>query len=111
MNTNLGFGSVLDPYGIRISRHALDRYCERRGWAKNGTQREIADACIRELLTRCVSQRPPAAMIGGHNTTTRRYKVGNLAFITSADHSVLITVYLLEQNAKKRDRKRRKAVK
>lgn len=81
---------MIDPDTIHISRHALSRYCERRGWAAD--DHVEADRTIRKLLQRVAHKNPPIAVVNGH-TPSRRYISGGMAWVTSADATTLITFY------------------
>lgn len=89
MRTDLGIQTALDVDRLSISRHALERYVERRHG--NGTSWAEADAAMRRMLRGCTTQRP--AVFCAKGDPVRRYTASGFAFIVSADHSTLITVY------------------
>jgi hypothetical protein len=82
----------LDPWTVGVSRHAITRYQERRGWAPSPDADREAVEAIRELLSRVAHKRPPLMLTERHHPA-RKYKVGELVFIVSADYTNVITCY------------------
>jgi hypothetical protein len=80
-------GATLDPETVKITRHALERYTERR----HGASYVLAEAKIRKLLGRCSTQSPPVQV--RPEGATRRYRCGSFVFIVSADCSTVITMW------------------
>lgn len=96
---------ALDAATIRISRHAVDRYLEHRGWNTfDQIARLEAEYCIREILGRAAGKQPPLYMRMGAKPT-RRWHIGNMAWITNADNDVLITMYPLASTASRQAKK------
>lgn len=62
---------ALDPDTICVTRHAVARYMERRGWpAADGVSRLMADDAIRDLLWRhCTTKNPPITFRPGHKAS------------------------------------------
>lgn len=73
-----------DPDTIRISRHALERYGERRHGG--------GEAGLRRMLGRCADRNPPLFLSRAHGPG-RRYTWGQFTFVTDADSQTVITVY------------------
>lgn len=97
--------STLDADTCRVTHHAVERYMRRRG-GRCGPA--AAEAALRRLLRRA-SDGPRAPIIVTHEGRTgRRYVVGELALVLSADHTTLITFYQWERKSPSKQRKRRK---
>lgn len=78
--------SSFDPATVHISKHAMERYCERRR-----TNPEFAEAGVRRLLARAAEKPlPPVRVIDGRSG--RQILVGEFKLTLSADCGVLITV-------------------
>lgn len=82
--------ATLDVDCLMVTRHALDRYIEKRGGGRNRDM-AFADRKLRELLRKAEGKSSPIFLTQGR--AVRRYVTGGFAFITSADNSTLITVY------------------
>lgn len=101
---------MIDPWHIRLSRHAVDRYMERRGWAQSYAYRQDAEAALRNLLARCSHQNPPVKLVKGN--ACRLYQSGDFRFVVSTDQCVVITCHhvgMRPQDRKRRSKAARKA--
>lgn len=81
----------IDPEGCTLTWHAIGRYAARRKgatvqWAENG---------LRRLLARAADQpMPPLEYRQGR--LGRRYTVGDICLVLSADNGTVITIYPLD---------------
>ena len=92
---------VLDYLTMTISRHAIDRYLERRGGdASDALERDDADWAIRDLLSRVAHRNEPIYQ-DAEGRQCRRYVVGELAFLISTDCETVITMYTHNPNRPK----------
>lgn len=98
MTTVLNVGQ-LDPGRIHISRHALERYMERRGWQHGPEKEAEAERAMRWLLLDVAHQRPPIFTLNGY--CSRRFVGGGMAWIVAADFSTLITFYPIRPKSQK----------
>lgn len=87
---------------IQVTRHALDRYVERRG----GTW-ESADEAIRDMLDRVAHKNPPVQLRSGLSPS-RTYMVGEWQFVVSADKLAVITCYPRRTTGQGKGKRRRK---
>lgn len=80
---------MFNPERIIISRHAIERYQQRRSRLSDAE----AEAAIRSLLRRVCHQCPPIAFRAGYEHAVRRYRQGGLDFVVTADGQRLLTLY------------------
>jgi len=84
---------MLDPHTVRLTRHVVDRYMERRGWpTSDEISRLDAEATIRNLLSRVAHKNPPMFKKPGE-LAVRRYVHGELAWVVDANNTTVITFY------------------
>ena len=82
----------LDPWNVRLTKHVIDRYMERRGWPASARNRADAELAIRNLLARCANKKAPIHIRPGR-TAVRRYRSGGMCWIVTADNSTVITFW------------------
>jgi len=85
---------------VTISKHALDRYMERRKW-QAGREGEACLA-IREILSRIDGKQAPISQARTSKSFGRRIAQGELMLVFSTDYKVLITFYERKPRSVKR---------
>jgi hypothetical protein len=78
--------SSFDPEAVRVSAHALERYCERRR-----TKPEFAEEGVRRLLRRAAAQ-PLSPARTEEGRSGRQVMVGEFKLTLSVDCGTLITL-------------------
>lgn len=73
---------------VHLTRHVLQRYCERRG---GRTTEQYAKQAIRRLLARAKTR--SRVQLSANHPPSRRFVAGGLTFIVTADCQTVLTFY------------------